>query len=106
MSASFGDRERTALSKGQSLAAQVTRVKYGVYQVPSQSEPGTRWTIIQRADGGLQCVCPAGLVGRPCAHKAAVVVRRQREEKRGRRRAQAAAEATPKARRDVRRVEL
>ncbi len=72
--------EVTALSKGQSLAAQVTRVKHGLYTVPSQSEPGTYWTVVQRADGGLQCVCPSGLVGRPCAHKAAVLVRRQREE--------------------------
>ncbi len=84
MSASLGDREHTALGKGRSLAAQVKRVKFGLYTVPSQSEPGTYWTVVQRADGGLQCVCPSGLVGRPCAHKAAVVVRRQREEVRAR----------------------
>jgi len=72
--------EATALGKGRALAAQVRRVKYGLYTVPSQSEPGTYWTVVQRADGGLQCVCPSGLVGRPCAHRAAVVVRRQREE--------------------------
>jgi len=61
--------EVTALGKGRALAAQVRRVKFGLYTVPSQSEPGTYWTVVQRADGG-----------RPCAHRAAVLVRRQREE--------------------------
>ncbi len=90
MSASLADRAHTALSKGQSLAAQVVRVRYGVYTVPSQTEPGVRWTVIQLADGGLQCTCTAGLMGKPCAHAAAVLVRRQREEKRRQRLAQAA----------------
>jgi len=81
VSASLADREHTALSKGQSLAAQVRRVKHGLYTVPSQSEPGTYWTVVERVDGALQCTCTAGLVGRPCAHKSAVVVRRQREAK-------------------------
>jgi len=60
VTASLADRERTAVAKGASLAAQVTRVKYGLYQVPSQSEPGVYWTVVERADGGLQCTCGAG----------------------------------------------
>ena len=59
--------EATALLKGQSLAAQVTRVKYGLYTVPSQCEPGTHWTVVERADGGLQRVpsWPGGPALRP-----------------------------------------
>ena len=88
MTASLADREHAALSKGQSLAAQVVRVRYGVYTVPSQTETGVRWTVLDQAalgsGAGLQCTCTAGLMGRPCAHKSAVLVRRQREEKRRR----------------------
>jgi len=76
----------------------VVRIRRGVYQVPSQSEPGVRWTVIDQAalesGDGLQCVCPAGLVGKPCAHKSALIVRRQQEAKRRQRLAQAAAEVT------------
>jgi len=85
VTASVADRERTAVAKGASLAAQVKRIKYGLYTVPSQSEPGVYWTVVERADGGLQCTCGAGIYGRPCAHAAAVTVRRQREAKRRRR---------------------
>jgi len=72
----------TALAKGESLAAQVKRLKYGLYTVPSQSESGVYWTVVQRGDGDLQCTCGAGIYGRPCAHLAAVIVRRQQEAKR------------------------
>ncbi len=86
MSASLADRERHVMDKGGSLAAQVERVKYGIYRVPSQSEPGVRWTVVDLAalgtGNGLQCTCQAGIHGRPCAHRAAVLVRRQREAKR------------------------
>jgi hypothetical protein len=86
VSASLADREQHAMGKGQSLAAQVERVRFGVYTVPSQTEPGVRWTVIDRAalgsGEGLQCTCAAGIHRRPCAHKAAVVVRRQREARR------------------------
>jgi len=45
--------EQRAISKAMNLdlAAQVERVRYGVSTVPSQSEPGVRWTVIQRVDG-------------------------------------------------------
>ena len=54
--------EQRAMSKAMSLelAAQVERVRYGVSTVPSRSEPGVRWTVIQRVDGDLQCTCSAG----------------------------------------------
>jgi len=80
-----------ALSKAMhlELAAQVERVRLGLYRVPSTSEAGVTWTVIQRVDGGLQCTCGAGIHGRPCAHAAAVTVRRQQDAKR-RQRKQAA----------------
>ena len=88
--AAKADRERTAAGKGVSLAGQVKRLKFGLYTVPSQSEPGVYWTVVERADGGLQCTCGAGMFGRPCAHLAAVTVRRQQEAKRRQQRKQAA----------------
>ncbi len=81
MSASLADREQTAQARGEALADRVRRLRHGLYQVPSQSEEGVWWPVVERPDGALQCVCPSGLAGKPCAHKAAVVVRRQREAK-------------------------
>ena len=83
--------QQRALSKALALAlaAQVTRIRCGLYLVPSTSEEGVTWTVIQRVDGGLQCTCGAGIHGRPCAHAAAVTVRRQQDAKR-RQRKQAA----------------
>ena len=58
MTASAADRERAAAAKGASLAAQVERVRFGTYLVPSQTEPGVTWTVID-TEHGLQCTCGA-----------------------------------------------
>ena len=70
-------RERNALSRAieANLAAQVERVQYGVYRVPSTSEAGVVYTVRQ-AERGWTCDCPAGQSGYPCKHKAAVLIRK------------------------------
>lgn len=69
-------RTLTAMRKGKVLADQVERLCYGLYLVPSQTEPGVQWTVID-VDGHLECTCPAALYGNPCAHAAAVQTRRR-----------------------------
>lgn len=77
------DRESRAATRGKPLAASVIRRRRGVYVVPSQTEPGVTWTVIDRGllgtGSGLQCSCMAGLMGHPCAHAFAIVARRQLE---------------------------
>lgn len=75
-----------AMQRGRPLAASVTRKRRGVYLVPSQTEPGVVWTVIDRqllgTGSGLWCSCPAGIHHKPCAHAFAVVARRQLEARR------------------------
>jgi hypothetical protein len=78
MALEISKAEAVAMTKGKTLAAQVERLRHGLYTVPSQSEPGVRWTVVDTGTG-LQCTCTAGMLNRPCAHAAAVVVRRQQE---------------------------
>lgn len=77
-------RTERALERGRSLAERVTRVARGVYHVPSQSDPDgfhlvTDLTLLGIGDG-LMCDCVAAEHGKPCAHRGAVVARRQAEE--------------------------
>lgn len=69
-------RVLAAMRKGKALAAQVERLAYGLYLVPSQTEPGVQWTVVEH-EGLLRCSCPAALHGKPCAHAAAVATRRR-----------------------------
>ncbi len=88
-------RTRTALSKAihSNGAAQVRRVRYGVYEVPSASEAGTVYTVTGTAMDGSdhRCTCKAGQAGRPCWHVAAVRLARVQHE--ARRQARKLAEA-------------
>ena len=70
----LADAQRNAMIRGSQLAMQVHRIKRGVYLVPSQSEPGVRWPVID--NGELRCPCPAGWFNKPCSHKGAVLARR------------------------------
>ena len=64
--------EQRALSKAMALAlaAQVTRVRRGLYRVPSTSEEDVTWTVM--VDGGAySCTCRASNKV-ACVHRAAV----------------------------------
>jgi hypothetical protein len=64
--------QQRALSKAMALelAAQVTRVRRGLYRVPSTSEESVTWTVM--VDSGVyECTCRAS--NKPaCVHRAAV----------------------------------
>lgn len=80
----IGKAEVNAMAKGMELAGTVERVRLGLYLVPSQTEPGVKWPVLDVKGEGLRCSCPAALYGRPCAHVAAVFVRRQVEDEKRR----------------------
>ena len=64
--------EQRAISKAMAcgLAAQVERVRFGLYRVPSTSEAGVTWTVAVE-DGVYACTCKAA--HHPvCVHRAAV----------------------------------
>ena len=64
--------EQRAISKAMSLnlAAQVARVRFGLYRVPSTSEADVVWTVAVE-DGAYACTCKAA--NKPaCVHRAAV----------------------------------
>ena len=70
---------RAAVERGLALAPHVRRVKTDLYHVPSQS--GGEGYLVMRTEGGLVCSCQAGRrrPEAPCAHRAAVVLVRERE---------------------------
>jgi len=64
--------EQRAISKAMSLelAAQVERVRFGPYRVPSTSEAGVTWTVA--IENGTYC-CTCRAANKPaCVHRAAV----------------------------------
>jgi len=64
--------EQRAISKAMhlELAAQVERVRCGLYRVPSTSEAGVTWTVVVE-NGAYSCTCRAA--NKPaCVHRAAV----------------------------------
>ena len=64
--------EQRAISKAMSLnlAAQVTRVRFGLYRVLSTTEHGVTWTVAIE-NGTYSCTCKAS--NKPaCVHRAAV----------------------------------
>lgn len=63
----------------QELAGSVERVKFGLYRVPSTSEPGVVHTVYSDPAGGLHCTCIAGSTGsgKRCRHLRAVEIRRE-----------------------------
>ena len=64
--------EQRAISKAMNLelAAQVERVRFGLYRVPSTSEEGVTWTVAIE-NGTYSCICRAA--NKPaCVHRAAV----------------------------------
>jgi hypothetical protein len=75
-------RTDRALERGRSLAERVVRVAPAVYSVPSQTggeaHVVTDLTLLGVGEG-LACDCTAYEHGRPCAHRGAVVARRQLE---------------------------
>lgn len=79
-------RTARALERGRSLADQVVKVAPAVYSVPSQSG-GEAHIVTDLAllgiGEGLACDCVAAEHGKPCAHRAAVVARRQQEAAKG-----------------------
>jgi hypothetical protein len=89
--------QRKALVKAIKLngAALVTRLEYGVYAVPSQTQPGVEYLVRGvRLDGSdHSCTCEAGNRGIPCWHIAAVRLARVQAE--AKRQARKLAQATP-----------
>jgi SWIM zinc finger len=77
------EMQRRAISKAQRLGgpAKVVRLQHGVYKVPSSSEGGVWHVVTGTAFDGSDhlCTCPAGELGRPCWHSAAVRLRRIQE---------------------------
>jgi len=64
--------EQRAISKAMNLelAAQVKRVRFGLYRVPSTREEGVTWTVAIE-NGTYSCTCRAA--NKPaCVHRAAV----------------------------------
>jgi len=64
--------EQRAISKAMALdlAAQVERVRFGLYRVPSTSEAGVTWTVTTE-NGVYECTCKAANKT-ACVHRAAV----------------------------------
>ncbi|HXI15040.1 MAG TPA: SWIM zinc finger family protein [Chloroflexota bacterium] len=64
--------EQRAISKAMALdlAAQVERVRFGLYRVPSTSEAGVTWTVAIE-NGTYSCTCKAANKS-ACVHRAAV----------------------------------
>jgi hypothetical protein len=71
-----------ALARGG--AAAVTRVRYGLYRVASNSRPGTYHTVSVDDAGRYRCDCEAGLAERVCWHQAAVYIAKVEHATRGR----------------------
>jgi hypothetical protein len=82
MAMTVEQRTDRALERGRSLAEQVVWVAPAVYSVPSQTGGEahlvTDLTLLGIGEG-LACDCLAFDHGRPCAHRGAVVARRQLE---------------------------
>lgn len=72
------ERQRRALRKAFALglSADVARVRFGRYTVPSTSRDGSAHTVTVSASGVYRCSCEAGVAGRPCVHAAAVYLRK------------------------------
>lgn len=68
------ERQRRALRKAFALglAADVTRVRFGLYLVPSTTREGQAHRVAVSPRGRYSCSCEAGVAGRPCVHAAAV----------------------------------
>lgn len=68
--------ERRAIARALAMggAAAVTRRRYGLYRVASNTRPGLSHTVSVDARGQYWCTCEAGLAGRPCWHAGAVYV--------------------------------
>jgi hypothetical protein len=68
--------ERSAISRALARggAAAVTRVRYGLYRVASNSRSGLVHTVGVDDQGRYRCDCEAGVNERPCWHAAAVFV--------------------------------
>lgn len=68
-------RERQALARAFAWGLQAD-VRPGqqrnTYLVPSRSEPGLLHLVVANRSGRVFCSCPAGSVGAPCTHAAAV----------------------------------
>ena len=82
MAMTMDERTGRALERGRSLAQRVVRVAPAVYSVPSQTGGEahlvTDLTLLGIGEG-LACDCIAYEHGQPCAHRGAVVARRQLE---------------------------
>ena len=73
------DPEAEMAAAVEALAPQVMRKRYGVYSVPSTSEPGVTHTVAMDREDALHCSCAAGLSGHVCRHVRAVERRRELE---------------------------
>jgi hypothetical protein len=86
-SAPMTTEERTtrALERGAALADRLTEVAPGVFHVPSQSDPTGLHVVtdlgVLGIGQGFACTCTAAEMGNPCAHRAALVVKRQALER-------------------------
>jgi hypothetical protein len=80
----IGTSERNAISKAIELngAATVRRVRFGTYTVPSASTADVYTVTVTGTD--YQCDCPAGMHGRACWHKAAVLIAKTEQSGRAR----------------------
>lgn len=75
----LADTQRTALSKAVALglAADVRRVRFGEYRVPSTSQAGVTYTVTVGADNVYRCTCK-GAKHPACVHRAAVYLAKLR----------------------------
>ena len=71
----LAENQLRAMQRGGEIAHTVKRLRKGLYRVPSTSDAGVEWTVIE-VGYRLQCTCPSGLHGRVCRHAAAVQQRR------------------------------
>jgi hypothetical protein len=71
---SLTERQQRALRKAFALGLQadVVRVRFGLYLVPSTSRDGVDHKVAVSPRGQYACSCEAGVAGRPCVHAAAV----------------------------------
>jgi hypothetical protein len=91
----LGESERSAIGRALARggAAAVTRIRYGLYRVASNSRGGRFHTVTVDGRGRYRCDCEAGVAGKVCWAQAAVLIAKTEHASQGRARVTGAAEA-------------